>query len=242
MVYVIVRRVFDKFWDEWVALIILCCISIYTTRYVTINSTISAWCNLYRVAILICFYQFGVVYRKYLEKWYEKMPGIAVCMVEICFIAIFNGVYGYNEFYFNSLSWSVPGMEQFVVMVGLRPIITGVIGILFWLKISQALVPVLENNRFINFISNHTFDIMFNHIVFIWGVNLILVKLNDIIFMDGFDTIQAVNNPWYRWCNSNWSNLIYFFAGLFGALILAWVTDHIKQYTKKVWNEHMVKE
>ena len=127
-------------------------------------------------------------------------------------------------------------MEQFGLMAGMRPIITGVVGILFWLKISQALGSVLENNRFVNFISNHTFEIMFNHIVFIWIVNLILVKLNNKIVLAGFDMVSAINDPWYRWCDSSWSNLMYFLAGLFGALAVAWISDYVKRKIRDIWD------
>lgn len=232
MVYILIRCICKRFWNDWIALVVFIVISVYGTNYVTVNSIIPQWCNLYRVAILLCFYQIGIVYRKYIEKWVHKMSGIAVCTLALAFIAIYTGVYGWNEFYFNSLLWSKPGMEQFGMMAGMRPVITGIVGILFWLKISQALVPVLENNRLVNFISNHTFEIMFNHIIFIWIVNLLLIRLNNKIVLADFDVVQAVTNPWYRWCNSTWSNLMYFLAGLFGALAVAWLNDCIKHNYK----------
>ncbi len=236
ILYIFVHYISKRFWNDWIALMVFIVISVYTTNYVTVNSIIPQRCNFYRVAILLCFYQIGVVYRKYLEKYVKKLSGIAVCTVILAFIAIYAGIYGWNEFYFNSLSWSKAGMEQFGLMAGMRPIITGVVGILFWLKISQALVSVLENNRFVNFISNHTFEIMFNHIVFIWIVNLILVKLNNKIVLAGFDMVSAINDPWYRWCDSSWSNLMYFLAGLFGALAVAWISDYVKRKIRDIWD------
>ena len=163
-----------------------------------------------------------------MEKWFAKCSGYIVCGICLVFIALFNGVCGFNEFYFNSLTWNQPGVECAGVLGGLRPIVTGVIGIAFWLKISQILVPAVGENKLINFISDHTFDIMMNHVVFIWLTNLIFVWVNRYYTLVGFDQGAAVWDPWYRWSDSHWSNLMYFMAGMIGSTLLAWLTDMFK--------------
>lgn len=92
-------------------MVLLTIISTYGTYYVTVNAINHDLCNLYRTAILIWFYHFGIFYRKYMEKWFAKCSGYIVCGICLVFIALFNGVCGFNEFYFNSLTWNQPGVE-----------------------------------------------------------------------------------------------------------------------------------
>lgn len=226
--YGVVRKICNRIWNDWVCMVLLTIISTYGTYYVTVNAVNHDLCNLYRTAILIWFYHFGIFYRKYMEKWFAKCSGYIVCGICLVFIALFNGVCGFNEFYFNSLTWNQPGVECAGVLGGLRPIVTGVIGIAFWLKISQILVPAVGENKLINFISDHTFDIMMNHVVFIWLTNLIFVWVNRYYTLVGFDQGAAVWDPWYRWSDSHWSNLMYFMAGMIGSTLLAWLTDMFK--------------
>lgn len=237
ILYYGLHKLFYKCWNDWVVFIVWTLVAILTTHYVTTNLINLVYCNVYRVFILGWFYHFGVIYKKYVEKWFNKETGLITCVCCIIAMAFLNQIFGVQHFLFNSLSWKVEGMENFGILSGIYLLIVGVIGIIFWLKISQVLVPALGRSRFFNFVSNHTFEIMMNHIFFMWLFNLILVKVNNIWPLTNFDVNSAIIEPWYRWVDSKWSNLMYFICGLAGAMAVAWLTDKFKEYRNVLWQK-----
>lgn len=72
-----------------------------------------------------------------------------------------------------------------------------VLGICFWLYLSKILVPSFGGSRLVNYISNHTFVIMMNHIFFMANVNWVLVLVNRYFAMPGFDINSALTTSWY---------------------------------------------
>lgn len=192
--------------------------------------------------ILIWFYHFGVIFRNYIEDWFGKISSALFCTVCIVFMAFTNqfaysiGEFAYNvDFRFNTLAWSLDGMERFGIWCGVYLLVIGVVGILFWLKISQVLLPALENSFVCNFISNHTFEIMLNHIVFMWLVNLVLVKVNVLHPLLNFNVNSAIYIPGYVWLDSKWSSLMYLVFGMLGAMLVAEVSDKVKKELSKVF-------
>ncbi len=236
LIYYFFRKITKKFWNEWIALAVLTGITVYTTYYVTNNEINHDFCNVYRVLIMTWFYHFGIIYRTYIEDWFKRTSGAVVCTVCIVFITFLNqvayniGAFAYNvDFRFNTLSWSLDGMQNFGIWCGLYLIVIGLVGIAFWLKISQVLVPALENSFFCNFISNHTFEIMLNHMIFMWFVNLVLVKVNSLKALINFDITSAIYSPGYIWQDSKWSNFVYLLFGMIGAILVAWMADQAKK-------------
>ena len=231
-----------QFWNDWIVLVVLAVATIFATYHVTNNEVKHNYCNVYRVLLLLWFYHLGVVFRQYIEKAFERTSGTLICTISLVFMAFLNQFtwskgFSYGvDFRFNTLSWSLGGMEQFGLGSGIYLIVVGTIGIIFWLKISQILIPVLGNNFFCNFISNHTFEIMFNHILFMWLFNLLLVKVNAFKELTNFDVTNAITNPMYRWCDSKWCNLMYLICGMVGAMIMAWISDKVKDAWKN-WVE-----
>ena len=127
------------------------------------------------------------------------------------------------------------GLENYA---GPYLLLVGVLGILFWLKISQLLVPAAEKSKIINFISNHTFEIMINHVIFMWLINLLLVLLSGSVDFWDFNKEIAINDPWYRWLGANWIRYLYFVAGMLGSMLVAFLTDKVKVFVsgrKEKW-------
>jgi fucose 4-O-acetylase-like acetyltransferase len=232
ILYCFLRKVLKNHWNDVIVFFVLTILTVLVTDYVTNNEINHNYCNVYRVLLLEWFYHFGVIFRNYIERWFEKISATIFCVFCIIVLAFLSQTFYTTDFRFNTLKWSSDNMGIFGIGSGIYLITVGTIGIAFWLKISQVLVPALENSTVVNFISNHTFEIMINHIVFMWLFNLLLVKINGFKSLINFDINEAICRPWYRWLDSKWSNLMYFICGMAGAMLVAFFTDKFKDKWK----------
>ncbi len=231
--YFIIRKALAKVWNDWVFLVILTFLSISTTYYVMFYPVNEYLTSGFRTLILMWFFQFAIIFRSRMEEGFKKCSGMILCASCLLITAILGQVFRGATFGFNALAWNGDGMTGKEDYAGIYLILVGLLGIIFWLKISQLLVPAIENSKIINFISNHTFEIMINHIIFMWFVNLILVALSGSFEFVNFDIQRAVNDPWYRWTDSNWCQYIYFVAGMLGSMLVAYLSDQIKSAISK---------
>lgn len=220
-------------WNDWVFLVILTFLSISTTYYVMFYPVNEYLTSGFRTLILMWFFQFAIIFRSRIEEGFKKCSGMILCASCLLITAILGQVFRGATFGFNALAWNGDGMTGKEDYAGIYLILVGLLGILFWLKISQLLVPAIENSKIINFISNHTFEIMINHIIFMWFVNLILVALSGSFEFVNFDIQRAINDPWYRWTDSNWCQYIYFVAGMLGSMLVAYLSDQVKSTISK---------
>ena len=81
----------------------------------------------------------------------------------------------------------------------ITPIITSITGILFWLKISDILVPALKDSRLVNYIGNNTYDIMLHHLFWIFAFNTAIYGLSDLFGLSGFDVVKYQSTIYYTY-------------------------------------------
>ena len=113
-----------------------------------------------------------MLYKVLLEKYDTISNTIYFCIlffISFVLIFIFGGVKTYVP------SWCA-NFDNFY-----RPFIVGLLGILFWLRISRILVPILKNNKIVNYISKNTFSIMTHHLMGFFILNTIWYFLSKII-------------------------------------------------------------
>ncbi len=230
IVYFVIRKALAKIWNDWAFLAILTVLSIYTTNFVSLHPINQNFVNGYRTMILMWFYQFAILFRAHMEEGFKKCSGMILCAACFLIMAFLGQNFRGATFGFNKLIWNGDGMSGKENFAGVYLLLVGLLGIFFWLKISQLLVPAAEKSRILNFISNHTFEIMINHVIFMWLVNLILVLLSGSIVFWNFNIEFAINDPWYRWTDSNWILYLYFLAGMLGSMLLAFLSDKVKGF------------
>ena len=236
--YFIIRKALAKVWNDFGFLLILTFLSISTTYYVMFYPVNEYLTSVFRTLILMWFFQFAIIFRAHMEDKFKKCSGMIFCALCFLITAFLGQIFRGATFGFNALAWNGDGMVGKENFAGIYLLLVGVLGILFWLKISQLLVPAAEKSKIINFISNHTFEIMINHVIFMWLINLILVLLSGRIEFWNFNKEMAINNPWYRWTDSNWSCYLYFVAGMLGSMLIAFLSDKVKAFVigrKEKW-------
>ena len=111
----------------------------------------------------------------------------------------------------------------------ITPVISSVIGILFWVTIAELFGSVLYENKVINYISENTFWIMALHFFFFNLLNCILMFIDShIIPLEEFDKPFMCETEWYRWEPIMQFRILYLLIGLAGPLGLKLLYDKIK--------------
>ena len=164
------------------------------------------WRFIVRILFFVPYYMLGYFYKTYLEK-YDTLSNfwyfMIVCSLGIVYILL----NGHASSYF------------VIVMGGLEnpvyPIITGLLGIAFYLRIARVLTPVIGKSRYINAIADNTFSIMMHHMLgffLLSGLFLIISK-----FLPGyikFDIEAFKSGSYYYMPRGRGFPLVYVLVGL----------------------------
>lgn len=220
--YAVLRKIFGKIWNDFAAFIILAFVGA-TAIYLSKQEGFINNHNLLilKTAFFIQFYQFGIFFKKYIEKHFDKINGLTVCISAIIINVLLLAIYGNITFI------KCASMSGFVTDNYFLPLITSVTGIFFWLKISKLLEPVLGNNKVINYISDNTFFIMIHHLFFanVFSAVLYCGKRFGISLLADFSTTQFRYNPWYIYAPTPWIKVAYFLFSITVTLIACKIFD-----------------
>lgn len=199
--YCFIRWLFRKIWNDHAALIIFITAGTAAIAAAGTSMNIPLHYMLLKVPFFLQFYYIGSYFRKYLEKPFDQCSTILVCLVSVFFNIVLIHYYGQTiEF---PICSSMSGFHSGNLIL---PLITSVTGTAFWLKIAKALVPLLGQNRLINYISDNTFFIMTHHI----GVKHLFIGLciqaskTGLTLFSGIDTEQFLSDGLYLYTAHNW--------------------------------------
>ena len=145
-----------------------------------------------RTIYLFFFYQFGYMYKTTFERLLTKCNAIIYILGLICINVVLILI---DKNFSGHLIFRMMFINQRII----THVITGITGILLILKLSELLIPLLGENELINYISNHTYDIMQHHIFVIFCINLLLFKLSNIINLPNFHSNLFRENIYYRY-------------------------------------------
>lgn len=167
-----------------------------------------------KLMFFMIFYILGFYYKLYYEKTDEKTNSLIVMGI----LMIINSlIIKWNpNIHFSSLY----SMSGFGNSSCLAPIITGITGIYFFLKLSQLLLNSLQDNKIVNLISNYTKEICMHHIFCMYCLSIIIYLLNFKFNFVLYDEIYFKKIPgWYfYYFNNRTFSIIYFFVGIFGSI------------------------
>ena len=222
IVYFMFRLLFRK-WNHFAAFGIFAIIGA-----VCVWLAQTEWNNDYTVLLLkigffLQFYEFGGLFRVHLENKIHRIPKSAVmlsCVLLNCIIMVItHGKIDFGNMY---------AMTGFETGFYILPLITFLTGTLFWLSAAELLAPLTRNNRLVQFISRHTFGIMFHHLLFFLLLDVIIMFLP--FRADQFNyRIFYVNAGWYKADYIEGIRIWYFIFGLVGSLVLCFIYDKCKE-------------
>ena len=135
---------------------------------------------------------------------------------------------------------SIDDLSGFTSPYIVTPMISSIVGILFWLTLTELVGKHLCESRFVNYMSCNTFWIMGLHIVFFNIVNCILMLLCNVIELPYFDAEAFRESEWYYWEMSSNFKIVYVLAGLLGPLALKRLFDLICSPLQKIGGKKQI--
>lgn len=216
-VYTVTRRLLGRRWKDVTALTAFVVIGSVTVYLVQRPDGVYVKAlHLYKLCFFIQFFHLGYYFHKRLEKWFDSVPALGMCLSMAGINLILLAVYGDISF------GRYASMSGFTANNPLLPLITSVTGIFFWLKVAKLIQPVLGSSSLVNYISGNTFFIMMHHLLFINVFSAILcggMHLG-IPVLSRFDTAAFRTDPWYLYVPNDWLKAAYFLFSI-SATVLA---------------------
>lgn len=213
--YYFIRKIIGSYWNDWISFLIFVCLGAFC---VVLSRHGYAKTEYYlpwlKTGFLLQFYQMGQIFRHYIEPSFKKCPKWPV-LAGTLLINIFLQIISPE-----SIDFPMMLMGEFHNPNPFLPLITSITGILFWLSISEILVPALGNNPLVNYISNNTFWIMANHAFFFNVLNAALYLTNRLFHLGlAFDSSSFTSNVWYRYEPVTTFRFVYVLFGLSGCIL-----------------------
>ncbi len=229
VLYALFKKVFAKKWNTLIMFLVFTLGNIAIV-WIAKNTTVFEYTLLiYKVVFFLPFLEFGALYRERIEP---KLAGLskggnvilmaALILINLVRMMILPQPY---DVAFNDIATLTGFTSPFVV----TPMISSLIGIMFWVTVADMIGPALAENKVVNFVSENTIWVMGFHLVFFNLLNCILLTINDNIvtlpefYPDMFKTMLG-----YRWEHYAIFRLVYFAVGITGPLLMKLVFDKIK--------------
>lgn len=197
--YVLIRKVMGRHWNHYFTMIVFALLGAGAVAISRTDRFPHIAIMLLKISCFLQYYHLGVLFREKLEKWFDRLHPLLICISAIAINCLLMSVYGsgiYVPMYAN--------MEGYALDAAFVPLIASISGISFWLKISKCLVPILGQSKIINFISDNTFFFMTHHLGVKHIFLALLIGLNNAGIMDfsGINLAQFRLYAWYTYPHS----------------------------------------
>lgn len=173
------------------------------------------------------YYQLGIIYNKHLEFIIKKIRN------DIYFVNIFILKLCFHLYYSNQPCFYY-GASQYYNYSPFTVIIISILGILFWVRISEILLPSIGNSFYMNIVADNTFSIMINHIFALDIVKTIFAYISkNTRFCKGFDWKKFYSlDVTYFFIPNNvlQSGIIYFLSCLIIPIIIQKILNKLKYF------------
>ena len=168
----------------------------------------------YRIIYFLPSFSLGFLYKHFLEK-HDKLPSC------IYFTIILTLQTTLNYFYPNTLH--TPSWLDYFNAPAEAIYATSLLSILFWLRVSKILSPIITNNTPLLYIANNTFTIMMHHFIGFMFVKYLFSNTQN------FSTYSFKNNIWYYHfpISENITTWIYITITLVITLLIGFTTKKI---------------
>lgn len=177
-----------------------------------------------KACFFLVFMHAGSIYRDRLEDKMRRLNK-PLLLVSLLLINIVRGIYLPDPYdvAFNDINFMCGFTSPYIV----TPLISSLIGILFWLTMTDWIGKAFYDKRIISYTSDNTFWIMGFHILFFGFLNKALYLVNSIMPLKGFDAEQCTYNISYLWKEYDQFRFVYFIAGFCGSLLAKYLFDRI---------------
>ena len=239
MVYAILKKLLHGTWNSYVMLALFTAAHIFVV-YLAKNTDPQYLTYLLvplKCLFLMPFLEMGVIYRDHIEKKHESLPaGFKIgLMFALLVVNAVRTLYLPNAY---DLAFDrINDLSGFYSPYYVTPLISSIVGILFWLTFVDLIAKPVGESRFVNYMSCNTFWIMGFHILFFNIVNCILMLISrHIAVLPCFDIESFMGSEWYFWEIGNNAKILYVLAGVLGPLLFKWIFDKISSPVRNKYN------
>lgn len=231
--YSILKKLLYKAWNSYLAFAIFCGFHLFSVYFVK-NAEFSPYLLLpLKVLFFLPFLELGILYREHFEK---KHVDLSVgCKLALLFLLLFVNMIrtlylpSAYDIAFDSLNELAGFTSPYIV----TPLISSLVGILFWLTVVDLIRKPFYESRFVNYMSDNTFWIMGLHIVSFNVLNCILLLVNKFIKLPYFDVEYFRESEWYYWEIGPNFKLTYLLVGILLPLAIKRGYDAIAELCAK---------
>lgn len=231
IVYAVLKKLLYRCWNSLIAFSVFC---IFNIGVVWISKYFVAEYLAYlplKCLFFLPFIELGIIYREIIEGKIRHLKGSS--KIILLFILIFANMIRMmvlpspNDILFGGI-YNLSGFSSPYVIT---PLVSSLIGILFWTTLIDIFGKAIYENRLINYISENTIIIMGFHVVFFNILNCILKAIHSYIApIEGFNISEFSQTNYYFWGKENGFCLVYLFFGLAGPLLLKFFLDKIRKH------------
>ena len=247
MIYAVLKKFLYKIWNSYIMFVLFCGLQIFVV-YLAKTTDMEALEYLlvpFKCLFFFPFIEMGIIYRDHLEKRHSAMSGGSKIIMMFILLAINTIRTTYMPMAYDIAIDSIDNLSGFTSPYYITPLISAVIGILFWMTFADLVGKQVYESKFVNFMSCNTFWIMGLHIVFYNILNLILMGINSIAELPYFDVEAFKSTEWYFWGISGNIKILYVLVGVLGPLGLKWIYDRVCAFVngriEKAGSEQKVK-
>ena len=229
--YAFLKKLLNKIWNNFVMFgifSILHFLSVFLAQNIG-EESLHPFLLPLKVLFLLPFLELGIIYKKYLEEKLTALSGGLKIGLLILLLLINVIRTSYLPNAYDVAFDSIDELAGFTSPFFVTPMLSSVIGILFWLTLTDLIAKPLYESRFVNFMSCNTFWIMGLHILFFNIFNCVLLLIDKIMELPYFDAEAFRESEWYFWEISPNIKLAYLVIGILGPLGLKWICDRIKK-------------
>ncbi len=230
MIYALLKKLLGRIWNSYIMLAIFTGLHlgvIYLTKTAG-PEALTYWLLPLKVLFFLPFLEMGIIYRDHLEGLHTKLTG-GVKIGIMTLLLVINAIRTmYLPNAYDVAFDDIGELAGFTSPYIVTPLISSIVGILFWLTLADLIGKPLQESRFVNFMSCNTFWIMGFHIAFFNILNCILMFVNEhIVDVLYFDTEFFQESEWYRWELADSFKVVYVVIGILGPLGLKWIFDKL---------------
>jgi len=229
VVYAVLKKYLYKIWNSYIMFVLFCGLQILVV-YIAKTADMESFEYLLLPLKCLFFFPFiemGIIYRDHLEKKHSAMSGGSKIIMMFLLLVINAIRTAYMPMAYDIAIDSIDNLSGFTSPYYVTPLISAVIGILFWMTFADLAGKQVYESRFVNFMSCNTFWIMGLHITFYNIFNCILMGINNIIEIPYFDVEAFKETEWYFWGISGNIKILYVMVGVLGPIGLKWIYDRI---------------
>ncbi|MBO4920312.1 MAG: acyltransferase family protein [Lachnospiraceae bacterium] len=229
MIYAVLKKYLYKIWNSYIMFVLFCGLQILVV-YIAKTADMESLEYLlvpFKCLFFFPFIEMGIIYRDHLEKRHSAMSGGSKIIMMFLLLVINAIRTTYMPMAYDIAIDSIDNLSGFTSPYYITPLISAVIGILFWMTFADLVGKQVYESKFVNFMSCNTFWIMGLHITFYNILNCILMGINGLAELPYFDVEAFKSTEWYFWGISGNIKILYVLVGVLGPLGLKWLYDRV---------------